>query len=42
MASNEPTGDNRRIGAVRKRTQLKGKFKQASGIVQFPTARRAS
>jgi len=26
MASNEPTGDNRRIGAVRKRTQLKGKL----------------
>ena len=25
MASNKPTGDNRRIGAVRKRTQLKGK-----------------
>ena len=27
MASNEPTGDNRRIGAVRKRTQLKGKLR---------------
>ena len=26
MASNEPTGDSRRIGAVRKRTQLKGKL----------------
>ena len=26
MASNKPTGDNRRIGAVRKRTQLKGKL----------------
>jgi hypothetical protein len=26
MASNEPTGDNRRIGAVKKRTQLKGKL----------------
>jgi hypothetical protein len=26
MASNEPTGDNRRIGAVKKRTQLKGKI----------------
>jgi len=25
MASNEPTGDNRRIGAVKKRTQLKTK-----------------
>ena len=25
MASNEPTGDNRRVGAVRKRTQLKTK-----------------
>jgi hypothetical protein len=25
MASNEPTGDNRRIGAVRKRSQRKGK-----------------
>ena len=27
MASNEPAGDNRRIGAVRKRTQLKGKLR---------------
>ena len=27
MASNEPTGDNRRIGAFRKRTQLKGKLR---------------
>jgi hypothetical protein len=26
MASNEPTGDNRRIGAVKKRTQLKTKM----------------
>jgi hypothetical protein len=26
MASNEPVGDNRRIGAVRKRTQLKTKM----------------
>jgi hypothetical protein len=26
MASNEPTGDNRRIGAVRKRSQRKGKL----------------
>ena len=26
MASNEPTGDSRRIGAVRKRAQLKGKL----------------
>jgi hypothetical protein len=26
MASNEPTGDNRRIGAVKNRTQLKGKL----------------
>ena len=26
MASNEPTGDNRRIGAVKKRTQRKGKL----------------
>jgi len=26
MASNEPTGDNRRIGAVKKRTQIKGKL----------------
>ena len=26
MASNEPVGDNRRVGAVRTRTQLKGKF----------------
>lgn len=26
MASNEPTGDNRRIGAVKKRTQLKTKL----------------
>ena len=26
MARNEPTGDNRRVGAVRKRTQLKGKL----------------
>ena len=26
MASNEPTGDNRRIGAVKKRTQFKGKL----------------
>ena len=26
MASNEPTGDNRRMGPVRKRTQLKGKL----------------
>ena len=26
MASNKPTGDNRRVGAVRKRTQRKGKF----------------
>ena len=26
MASNEPVGDGRRIGAVRKRTQLKGKL----------------
>ena len=25
MASNEPTGDNRRIGAVRNRSQRKGK-----------------
>ena len=26
MARNKPTGDNRRIGAVRKRTQRKGKL----------------
>jgi hypothetical protein len=26
MASNEPVGDNARKGAVRKRTQLKGKL----------------
>jgi hypothetical protein len=26
MASNEPVGDNARKGAVRKRTQLKGKI----------------
>jgi hypothetical protein len=26
MASNQPVGDNRRVGAVRKRTQLKGKL----------------
>ena len=26
MASNEPKGDNRRIGAVKKRTQLKTKM----------------
>ena len=26
MARNEPTGDNRRVGAVRKRTQRKGKL----------------
>jgi hypothetical protein len=26
MASNEPTGDSRRIGAVRKRSQRKGKL----------------
>ena len=26
MATNEPTGDNRRVGAVRKRTQRKGKL----------------
>jgi hypothetical protein len=26
MASNKPTGDNRRIGAVRKRSQFKGKL----------------
>jgi len=26
MASNEPAGDNRRIGAVKKRAQLKGKL----------------
>ena len=26
MARNEPTGDNRRVGAVRKRTQLEGKL----------------
>jgi hypothetical protein len=26
MASNEPAGDNRRIGAVKKRTQLKTKM----------------
>jgi hypothetical protein len=26
MASNEPIGDNHRIGAVKKRTQLKGKL----------------
>ena len=26
MASNEPVGDKRRIGAVKKRTQLKGKL----------------
>jgi hypothetical protein len=26
MASNKPTGDNRRIGAVRKRSQRKGKL----------------
>ena len=26
MASNEPSGDGRRIGAVKKRTQLKGKL----------------
>jgi hypothetical protein len=26
MASNEPTGDRRRVGAVKKRTQLKGKL----------------
>ena len=26
MARNKPTGDNRRVGAVRKRTQLKGKL----------------
>jgi hypothetical protein len=26
MASNEPTGDNRRVGAVKKRTQLKTKL----------------
>ena len=26
MASNEPVGDNRRIGAVKKRTQRKGKL----------------
>jgi hypothetical protein len=25
MASNEPVGDNRRIGAVRKRSQRKGR-----------------
>ena len=26
MARNDPTGDNRRVGAVRKRTQRKGKL----------------
>lgn len=26
MGSNEPTGDNRRIGAVKKRSQRKGKL----------------
>ena len=26
MASNEPVGDGHRIGAVKKRTQLKGKL----------------
>lgn len=26
MATNKPTGDNRRKGAVKKRTQLKGKL----------------
>jgi hypothetical protein len=26
MASNEPTGDNRRIGVVKKRSQRKGKL----------------
>jgi hypothetical protein len=26
MATNKPTGDNRRQGAVKKRTQLKGKL----------------
>ena len=26
MASNEPTGDNRRLGAVRKRAQIKSKL----------------
>jgi hypothetical protein len=26
MASNKPTGDNRRIGAVKRRSQLKGKL----------------
>jgi hypothetical protein len=26
MASNEPVGDNRGVGIVRKRTQLKGKL----------------
>ena len=26
MASNEPAGDNRRIGAVKKRSQRKGKL----------------
>jgi hypothetical protein len=25
MATNKPAGDNRRVGAVRKRSQLKGK-----------------
>lgn len=26
MASNEPAGDNRRIGAIKKRSQRKGKL----------------
>ena len=30
MAVNKPTGDNARKGAVKKRTQLKRKFRQAS------------
>jgi hypothetical protein len=42
MATNKPTGDNRRIGAVRKRSQLKTKIegeqhwtKRSRGSGQF-------